>query len=136
MRVVFLCTGNSARSQMAEGFAKAIAGDRFDFVSAGATPSERVNPHAIQAMREVGIDLGTAFPKSFDSLSLPIDLVVAVCGQAAESCPIPTGEGRLERWDLPDPATAVGSPDELSAVFRASRDEIEQRVRDLIERLG
>lgn len=134
-RVLFLCTGNSARSQMAEGWANHLGLSVAEFHSAGTWPSRNVNPYALVVMLERGIDIGAHQPKAFTSVPRPIDLVVAVCGQAAEQCPAPNGEFEVERWDLPDPAAATGTEKEILAVFRASRDEIERRIRDLLVRL-
>ncbi len=104
-------------------------------MSAGTEPVGAVNPNAVAVMAERGIDLGSHFPKTFVSIPRPIELVVAVCSQAADNCPYPGANVAVERWDLPDPAAAVGSAEEVLAVFRASRDEIERRVRDLVARL-
>lgn len=117
---------------MAEGWAKALGSNGLVFESAGTLPAPRVNPFAVRAMAEKGIDLTSAFPKLLASIEEPIGLIVAVCSQAAEACPNPRGEFEVERWDLPDPASAIGSDDEVMEVFRACRDEIERRVRELI----
>lgn len=120
---------------MAEAWANHLGPSVAKFSSAGTWPSREVNTFAIAAMFEKGIDMSSAQPKAFTSIPKPIDLIVAVCGQAAEQCPAPGPGMDVERWDLPDPASASGSDEEILAVFRASRDEIEQRVRSLIERL-
>jgi arsenate reductase len=133
-RVLFLCTGNSARSQMAEGWAKYLGSGVAEFYSAGTLPSREVNPHALAAMREMGVDISGHSPKSFTSIPKPLDLIVAVCGQAAEKCPRPEG-AIIEAWNLPDPAAFEGSEHETMNVFRESRDDIEKRVRDLLMRL-
>ncbi|MFO0769040.1 MAG: arsenate reductase ArsC [Nitrospiraceae bacterium] len=134
-QVVFLCTGNSARSQMAEGWANHFAKGAIRFLSAGTNPAKVVNAKAIAVMGERGIDISSHKPKTLNSVQGPIDLIVAVCSQAAEQCPAPGPEFQIERWDLPDPAAAEGTDDEVLAVFRASRDDIERRVRDLVARL-
>lgn len=131
-RVLFLCTHNSARSQMAEGMLRAWAGDRFEAFSAG-TEAARVRPLAIAAMDELGIDLRGHASKTLERyLDEPFDLVVTVCDQAREACPVFPGARRTDHWSLEDPSTASGSEDERLAVFRRVRDEIAVRIRELI----
>jgi arsenate reductase len=126
--VLFLCTGNSARSQMAEGFLRHLAVDRFDVESAGINP-KGVNPLAITAMREVGIDISGHHSKTAGSLlGQHFRYVITVCDNANERCPIFPGVVRLH-WPLEDPATATGSESERLAVFRRIRDQIDSRVR-------
>lgn len=120
---------------MSEGWAKHLGGEKVDAYSAGTKPAPTVNPHAIAVMQERGIDISGHNTKTLSSLTQPMDLIVAVCSQAAEECPIPPPGTKVERWDLPDPAAAEGTPYEIMEVFRASRDEIERRVRDLVTRL-
>lgn len=120
---------------MAEGWAKRLSGGKLQAYSAGTHPGAQVNPHAIAAMKEKGIDISGHYPKTLFEIDEPVDLIVAVCSQAAESCPAPPAGTKVERWDLPDPAAAQGTDEEIRAVFRESRDEIERRVRDLVERL-
>lgn len=120
---------------MAEGFARHFAGSDLTFLSAGSDPAPQVNRFATQAMAEVGIDIRAAKPKHVSSLPHPVELVVAVCSHAAEQCAIPPAGAGVERWDLPDPAAAVGSDEEVLQVFRESRDEIEKRVLGLVARL-
>lgn len=120
---------------MAEGWANQLAAGKFDFHSAGTLPSREVNPHALVVMFEKGIDISQHRPKAFTSIPHPVDLIVAVCGQAAEQCPAPGPEFQVERWDLPDPAATTGTEEEILATFRESRDEIERRVRDLVSRI-
>lgn len=133
MRIVFLCTGNSARSQMAEGWARCLA-PQWDLHSAGTMPTSQVNPYAVKVMAEKGIDLSAHRPKTLDSVPKPLDRIVAVCAHAADNCPVVPGV-ETERWDLPDPAAFHGTEDKALEVFRNSRDEIERRVRDLVSRL-
>ncbi|MGD9763591.1 MAG: arsenate reductase ArsC [Candidatus Binatia bacterium] len=131
-RVLFLCTGNSARSQMAEGFLRHLAGGRFEAVSAGINPTV-VNPLAIKAMRELGIDISAQRSKSAGSLlGQHFPYVITVCDKANERCPIFPGVVKRLHWPLRDPAAATGTEGERSAVFRAVRDEIHQRVRGFI----
>jgi arsenate reductase len=127
-RVLFLCTGNSARSQMAEGFLRHLAGDRFDVESAGIDPST-VNPLAITAMRERGIDISGQRSKSADSLlGQPFSYVITVCDNADQRCPVFPGVAARLHWPFEDPAQATGTDPERLAVFRRIRDEIETRV--------
>jgi arsenate reductase len=131
-RVLFLCTHNAARSQMAEGFLRKYAGDRFTAQSAG-TKATKVHPLAVRAMREVGIDISGQRSKSVDDVGERWDIVVTVCDA---SCPIPPRSGLKLRWSFPDPALAGGNEEHRLAAFRTVRDGIEKRVRSLAERLG
>lgn len=130
-RVLFLCTHNSSRSQMAEGLLRARGGGRFDVSSAGTHP-RTVHPLAIQAMREIGIDISEAAGYRAKSLEefvgQPIDLVVTVCDEAAEECPFFPGARRQVHWGFPDPSAATGSVAERLAVFRSVRDAIAARI--------
>jgi arsenate reductase len=130
-RVLFLCAHNSARSQMAEGFLRSFAGDRFEVQSAG-TRATRVHPLAISAMREVGIDISEQESKSVDAVGEGWDVVVTVCDS---SCPVPPRSGLKLRWKLPDPSAARGTEPERLEVFRAVRDSIRSRVRLLADRI-
>ncbi len=134
MRILFLCTGNSCRSQMAEGFARQLL-KGWDIWSAGTHPAERVNPLAVQVMAEKGIDISTQYPKLVQDIPRPVDFVVTLCGEAAEECPVFPGAKRTEHWGLPDPAKATGTPEEVLQVFRHVRDEIERRMSDLANRV-
>jgi arsenate reductase len=123
-KVLFLCTGNSARSQMAEGFLRHLAGHKYEVLSAGIEP-KGLNPLAVQAMREAGIDISNQ--RSTDArelLGTPIQFVVTVCSSAKEKCPVFPGTVKFLHWDLEDPAAAAGAPEEKLAVFRKVRDEI------------
>ena len=133
MRILFLCTGNSCRSQMAEGFARHLAGDRAEIVSAGIEAHGK-NPRAIAAMAEVGIDISAQeSTRLSDEMLDGCDLVVTVCGHADEHCPVLPPDVRRVHWPLPDPAKARGSEEQIRDQFRAVRDDIAQRVRELIE---
>jgi len=131
MRVLFLCTHNSSRSQMAEGLLRARGGGRFEAMSAGTHPRD-VHPLAIRAMREIGIDIGAAAghrAKGLDEFAgRPIDLVVTVCDDAAEECPFFPGARRQEHWGFPDPSAATGTEEERLAAFRRVRDAIAARI--------
>ena len=129
-KVLFLCTGNSARSQMAEGYLKQAAGDRFVPLSAGIEP-KGLNPLAVEAMREIGIDISGQKSKDVrDFLGQPIPYVVTVCENAREKCPIFPGTYKFLHWGFEDPAAATGTHDEKLAVFRRVRDEIIEKINE------
>ena len=132
--ILFLCTGNSCRSQIAEGWAKWYGRPLFEIQSAGIE-SHGKNPRAIAIMKEVGIDISNQESTKVDEQMLQnADLVVTVCGHADEHCPVLPADTNKEHWPLEDPAKANGSEEEILATFRASRDDIEQRVIDLLAR--
>ncbi|OGL16143.1 MAG: protein-tyrosine-phosphatase [Candidatus Rokubacteria bacterium RIFCSPLOWO2_12_FULL_71_22] len=135
-RVLFLCTHNSARSQMAEGWLRALAGERFEAASAG-TEATRVHPLAIRAMAEVGVDIAGHVSKTLDRfLAEPWDWVVTVCDAANERCPVfPVRTTRIH-WSFDDPSRATGSEEARLAVFRRVRDEIGARLRTWLSGLG
>jgi arsenate reductase (thioredoxin) len=130
-RILFLCTHNSSRSHMAEGFLRARGGERYAAFSAGTRPGG-IHPLAIRAMAEVGIDISEAAghaSKGFDTyVGQPFDLVVTVCDSAAEECPYFPGARRQEHWGFPDPSAATGSEDARLAAFRQARDAIGARI--------
>ena len=129
-RVLILCTGNSARSQMAEGWLRHLAGDRFEVASAGTHPSS-VNPLAIEAMRERGVDISAHRSKSVQEfVSQPFDYVITVCDDAAEACPVFPGPAQRIHWSFPDPAAVQGSHEERLAAFQQVRDALETHLRD------
>lgn len=135
MNVLFLCTGNSCRSQIAEGWARHLGGDWLQVQAAGIKAHGK-NPRAIAVMQEVNIDISDqASTKLTDSMLASADYLVTVCGHADEHCPVLPAGTRKEHWPLNDPAKAAGSEEEIMMVFRESRDDIRQRVADLIERL-
>ena len=128
--MLFLCTHNSARSQMAEGLLRQLGGDRFEAHSAG-TEQTHVRPLAIAAMAEVGIDISGQQSKTLDRyLGEPFDAVITVCDQAAETCPVFAGARRRLHWSFPDPSKATGTREEQLAVYRAVRDDITRRITD------
>jgi arsenate reductase len=136
MNILFLCTGNSCRSQMAEGWARALGADDLQVQSAGIEAHGK-NPRAIAVMQEAGVDISAqASTRVTDDMLQAADLVVTVCGHADEHCPVLPPGTRKEHWPLEDPARAAGSEEQVMAVFRASRDTIRQRVLDLLQRLG
>ncbi|HXT73990.1 MAG TPA: arsenate reductase ArsC [Candidatus Angelobacter sp.] len=123
-KVLFLCTGNSARSQMAEGYLRSMAGERFDAMSAGIAP-KGLNPLAVAAMREIGIDIAGQHSKDVaEFLGSPVPYVVTVCSNAREKCPVFPATVKFIHWDLEDPATVEGTEEEKLAAFRRVRDEI------------
>ena len=127
MKVLFLCVANSARSQMAEGLARAMFGDRAEVASAGSAPT-RVNPHAIAAMAEIGIDISGHRSKLVDDVGAEeFDLIITLC--ADEVCPVVPGRVKRLHWPMPDPAAA--SPDQAPARFREVRDAIQSRLESL-----
>lgn len=127
-RVLFVCTHNSARSQMAEGWLRHLAGNRFEAHSAG-TEATAVRPLTIRAMAEAGIDISGQRSKTVEQyLGQPFDRVITVCDQAAEVCPVFPGGGERLHWSFPDPSKATGSEDQQLAVYRQVRDAIRQRI--------
>lgn len=131
--VLFLCTGNSCRSHMAEGWLRHLAGDRYESLSAGAKPVGYVHPLAIQVMTEVGVDISKHRSKSIDEFAgQPLDLLVTVCDNARESCPVYAGAKRQVHWGFDDPAHATGTAAEKLAVFRRVRDQIHQRIEEFL----
>ncbi len=132
-RVLFLCTHNSARSQMAEGFLRAMAGDRFEAQSAG-TEKTSVNPLAIRVMAERGIDLRGHASKVYDGLMQEHwDYLVTVCDDANERCPFVPGSVKRLHWSFEDPSRARGPEEERLHVFRRVRDQIEQRLAEWLQ---
>jgi arsenate reductase (thioredoxin) len=132
-RVVFLCTHNSARSQMAEGLLRSVGADRFEAFSAG-TEATQVRPLAVNAMAELGIDIAHQQSKTLDRyLDQRFDAVITVCDQANEACPVFFGARQRLHWSFPDPSRAVGSEEEQLEVYRRVRDAIRERIeRDLL----
>lgn len=133
-KVLFLCTGNSARSQMAEALVNARLGEAWEAVSAGTRPSGYVHPQAVAALSEVGIEHAGRSKTPDEFRAVAFDLVVTVCGDAAEECPVWLGQGRRVHLGFPDPAQATGSDDEVLARFRDVRDAIADQVLALLRR--
>jgi arsenate reductase len=128
LRVLFLCTHNSARSQMAEGILRNLCGDRFEVMSAG-TQATKVRPLAIRAMDEIGIDISGQESKTLARyLTEPFDYVITVCDEANEACPFFPGATNRLHWSFEDPSRAAGSEERRLAVFRRVRDEIRERI--------
>jgi len=129
--VLFLCTGNSARSQMAEGLLRAKAGDTFEAVSAGTEPAARVNPLAVAVMREIGVDISSARPKDAGQFlgRVPVRHLITVCHDADARCPtVWPGVATREHWPIEDPAAFHGDADATLAKFREVRDELSRRL--------
>ena len=128
-KVLFLCTHNSARSQMAEGLLRHLAGDRFEVMSAG-TEATSVRPEATRAMAELGVDISGQSSKALERyLGETFDYVVTVCDDANETCPVFPGAKNRLHWSFRDPSRAEGSEEERLGVFRTVRDEIQDRIR-------
>jgi len=134
-RVLILCTGNSGRSQMAEGLLRHMAGDRLEVHSAGTRPGS-VRPEAIAALAEIGIDIRTHWSKHVDDFAgQPFDYVITVCDHAKQSCPVfPVGTRRIH-WSFEDPAAAAGDQPHRLAEFRRIRDQISHRLTEFVDSL-
>lgn len=130
MRILFLCTGNSARSQMAEGLARRLLGSEHEIHSAGTSPVS-VNPFAIQVLAELGIDISDQRAKGLDRVPETADIMITLCSHAAETCPTYPGATTVQHWNLPDPASVWGGADEIRNEFRRTRDEIDKRLQRL-----
>lgn len=133
MSVLFLCRGNSARSQIAEAWAKHLSNGRLIFASAGTFPSREVHPMAVRVMAEVGIDIAGANPKNFTEVPKPIHSIIAVCGQSEAECPSWPGL-EVQAWEIDDPAAVTGSDETQMAAFRAARDRLRELVTDYLVR--
>jgi arsenate reductase (thioredoxin) len=128
IRVLFICTHNSARSQMAEGLLRALGGERFVACSAG-TEATFVRPLAIRAMAEIAIDISGQQSKTLEHyLGQPLDAVITVCDQANETCPVFFGARRRLHWSLPDPSRVSGTEEEQLAAYRWVREELRRRI--------
>ena len=135
-RVLFLCTGNAARSQMAEGLARAFHGDEVEVVSAGSRPAGWVHPLAVRALAEIGIDASEQTSKSADQfLSQHFDAVVTVCDSAAQDCPTWPGAKRIEHWPIVDPSYGPDDPATRFDRFVETRNELQRRIDELIPTL-
>lgn len=133
-RILFLCTGNSARSQMAEGLLRSLAGERFDVFSAGTTATF-VRPQAIKVMNELGIDISRQRSKSVDELAGDrFDYIITVCDHASQHCPNFPGVTQRLNWSIDDPVGKSSAAEELGA-FRHARDELGERIRSFIARV-
>lgn len=135
VNILFLCTGNSCRSQMAEGWARQLGGDQVGVQSAGIEAHGK-NPRAIAVMKESGLDISNQESTIVnDSMLQWADVVVTVCGHADEQCPVLPPGARKIHWPLTDPAKAIGTEESIIDEFRATRDEVKNRVNDLLTNL-
>lgn len=132
-RVLFLCTGNSCRSQMAEGLLRHLAGDRYESLSAGSKPAGYVHPGSVAVMNELGIDISAQASKSINDFlppaGTPPDLIISVCSGAEHDCPVFPGNVERLHWPFDDPAHATGTDEEKLACFRRVRDEIQSKLK-------
>jgi arsenate reductase len=136
VRVMFLCTGNACRSQMAEGFARTMGRGQVESYSAGVSPAGYIHPKAIAVMKEAGMDISRQESKGIDyDLLVKMDIVVTLCGNAEATCPVTPPMIKRLHWPIEDPVGARGTEDEVMTEFRKTRDEIKARVADLIDRL-
>lgn len=135
MRILILCTGNSCRSQMAEGFLRSFD-PGLEVFSAGTAPSDRVHPKAVLVMQELGIDLSGQYPRKVDEfLNEAFDYVITVCGHARENCPVFTGEVKKQlHIGFDDPAEATGTEEEIMGEFRRIRDEIREQMNAFLQK--
>lgn len=135
-RILILCTGNSCRSQMAEGFLKSFD-PQLEVYSAGTKPAEKINPFAVKAMKEIGIDISNGVAEDVDKyLSQSFDYVITVCDNAKETCPVFIGEVKHRlHIGFDDPAEAVGTEEEVMPVYRKVRDEIKEKFYDFVQKL-
>lgn len=135
LRVLFLCTHNSSRSQMAEGLLRARGGSAYEVFSAGTQPRS-LHPLAVRAMREIGIDISEQYAKHMDEFKdqVPMDLVITVCDEAAETCPFFPNARRQVHWGFPDPSRVEGSEEQRLAAYRHIRDLIATRINQLLGR--
>jgi arsenate reductase len=135
-RVLFLCTGNAARSQMAEGLARAFHGDVLDVVSAGSRPAGWVHPLAVEAMAAIGVDISAQTSKSAEPfLDQPFDIVVTVCDSAAKDCPTWPGAKRIVHWPIEDPSYGMDDPATRLDRFIERRDEMRVLIDELVKSL-
>jgi arsenate reductase (thioredoxin) len=133
LRVLFLCAGNSCRSQMAEGLVNAFLGDRYQAYSAGTAPAGYVHPLVVQVMRELGVDISQQRSKSADEFrGMDLHLVVTVCDDVAQDCPVWLGKGAKVHLGFPDPAQMGGTAEEQVWAFRDVRDQMQSQVLDYL----
>ena len=137
MKVLFLCTGNSCRSQMSEGMLRFFANDQFDAYSAGTEPAPKVNPLAVWVMKELGIDISDQYPKHVrEFLNQSFDFVITTCSNAKKACPVFPGKTTNIHWDLKDPAEARGTKAERLMVFRETRNSIYLNIMAFLKKYG
>jgi len=135
-KILVICTGNSCRSQMAEGYFRHLAGDKFDVFSAGLEPGV-VNPRAIQVMAEDGVDISDHTSKDVSQFTgQQFDYIITVCDNARERCPYFPGRAERIHWSFPDPAAAVGTETEQLRVFRKVRDQIRAKITGFLKEIN
>ena len=134
-KVLFVCTGNAARSQMAEGLASHLGEGRIEVHSAGTFPAGMVMSHAVAVMKERGIDISRHYSKGLDEVPGPFDLVITLCDSAVQECPAVLLEAAHQHWSTPDPSFIEGRPDEVIQVFREVRDRLESQIAALLDGL-
>ncbi len=133
-KVLFLCTGNQARSQMAEGLLRARSGGSMDVISAGSRPKDSVHPLAVEALAEMEIDISAAEPKDAEQfIDEDFDYIITLCDNARDECPYFPGDAVRMHWSLSDPAEAAGTDEDRLSSFRAIRDEIARRIDDFLD---
>ena len=133
-RILFVCTGNSARSQLAEGLANHLGAGRVEAQSAGTYPIG-VNSHAVEVLKERDIDTGGQYSKGLDEVIEPFDLIITLCDSAVKECPAPLLAGKHEHWSTPDPSFVGGGPDAVRRSFREVRDRLAGQIGELIDRV-
>jgi arsenate reductase len=132
-RVLFLCTGNSARSQISEALLRLLGGSKFEAYSAGTHPASEVNPFALEVLKERGASIEGLYPKSIDAFAgQEFHLAVTVCDNAKQECPSFPGAEAIDHWSLEDPAAFEGTYEEVLLTFRETRDEIERRIKTYV----
>ncbi len=134
-RMLFVCTGNAARSQMAEGLASRLGEGRIEVHSAGTFPAGIVMSHAVAVMKERGIDISRHYSKGLDEVPGPFDLVITLCDSAVQECPAVLLEAAHQHWSTPDPSFIEGRPDQVIQAFRDVRDRLESQIAALLEGL-
>ncbi|MDA8090999.1 MAG: arsenate reductase ArsC [Nitrospiraceae bacterium] len=135
-RIIFLCTGNTCRSQMAEGFARELGRGLIEAHSAGVNPAGHVHPKAIAVMKEAGIDISRQSSKGIDMEHLlKMDMVITLCSNAEATCPVTPPQIKREHWPIEDPVSAPGTEEEILDEFRKARGEIKKRMENLVKEL-
>jgi len=135
VKVLFVCTGNAARSQMAEGLATHLGEGLIEAYSAGTFPAGMVMAHAVAVMEERGIDISRHYSKGLDDVPGPFDLVITLCDSAVQECPAVLLDAAHQHWSTPDPSFVEGGPDEVREAFRRVRDRLESQIAALVDEL-
>ncbi len=136
LKVMFLCTGNSCRSQMAEGFARELGKGIIESYSAGLSPAG-VNPNAVRVMKEIGIDISNQKSKAIDEHFLKqMDIIITLCGHAEAMCPMTPPEIKRIHWPIEDPVSAIETEEDIMDAFKKARDEIKTKIQSLVKELN